>query len=671
MADGLQGAHVNGVAQDRDGSLWIATLTGLLHFDGFEFEVYDEASGDLPTSRITIVEIGPSGRLWVGTEQGHVLLYQDGSFRELGRVPYPGARVATMSEDRDGTLWVARYGDPARSDQSLLWQFRSGDPLEGGLVAREDLDSWWIGQDSAGTWGTIAHDGTVEPAPLPSRAIALSRDRDGEVWGYLPLGRMIRLRDGLTDPFGQASVSVTESESTLGSRVVQDGVELFDPVSHASLGLIPSRAGVWLRDRRGLIWVGEHHGSTLRALRGDGGEPVTTIDLGSMIRDVAEDREGNLWVSTMTKGLVRISEAPIRPLGPEDGVPLPSAVGLTPTGELFVVPAPTGPCFPLNVVHEAGTEIQEGMCGWALWTRSGVLWHLDADGVVVRPPGREQRLALEATWMVEDPARDGVVWLIGHRELYRAETQDTGEVAVTRTFPVVANRAIVADGSGGIWIGGRSGLWHLAGETLGHFDRDDGLPVDNVRAILPDGRGGLWLGTYGGGLVHFDGQRFATVEPFNGRVLRATVANLIRSRQRLRDRYAAEGAAEGAAAEIEGLRHAVADPADQAYLERLEHALAGSIHDENFTVDDLGRLVFQSRVSLYRHVKRLFGMSPSDLIRERRLVRARHLLEQREGSVSEVAYAVGFKSASHFSNSYVARFGVRPSADVGVPSSRS
>jgi AraC-like DNA-binding protein len=54
------------------------------------------------------------------------------------------------------------------------------------------------------------------------------------------------------------------------------------------------------------------------------------------------------------------------------------------------------------------------------------------------------------------------------------------------------------------------------------------------------------------------------------------------------------------------------------------------------------------------------------LIRERRLERARRLLEAKEGTVSEVAYAVGFKSASHFSNSYLERFGVRPSALAGA-----
>jgi signal transduction histidine kinase/DNA-binding response OmpR family regulator/ligand-binding sensor domain-containing protein len=511
VADGLPGAHVNGVAQDRDGSLWIATLTGLLHFDGFELEVFDEASGDLPTSRITYVEIGPSGRLWVGTEQGHVLGHRDGAFHQLGELPYAGGRVATMSEDARGTLWVARYGDPQRPDQPLLWQLPPDATFASGLVAREDLDPWWIGADPRGGWGVVRHDGSILPAPLKLRAVALSRDSVGDVWGFMPEGRMVRLRDGLSDPFGEASLAVTESRGTLGTRVDRELIELFDPVSKVSLGTLPlGTDALWLRDRRGLLWMTEHQGDTLFALRGDGGGPLATIPVDSIVREIVEDREGNLWVSTMTRGLQRISESAVHTLGPEDGVPLPSAVGLTPSGEIFVAPAPAGPCFPLTVIHDGGPRPMPGVCGWMLWDRVGAFWFLQQGEVVVRFADEEVRLRVDAHWIAEDPERDGVVWIVGPLELSRAEARG-GKVEITGTWPIVANRALAADGTGGVWIGGPSGLWHVVADRVEHYDRDDGLPVDNVRAILSDGRGGLWLGTYGGGLVHFDGQRFAMV----------------------------------------------------------------------------------------------------------------------------------------------------------------
>jgi transcriptional regulator GlxA family with amidase domain len=53
---------------------------------------------------------------------------------------------------------------------------------------------------------------------------------------------------------------------------------------------------------------------------------------------------------------------------------------------------------------------------------------------------------------------------------------------------------------------------------------------------------------------------------------------------------------------------------------------------------------------------------PSDLLRRMRLERAAQLVEAGEGSVSEIAYGVGFKSVAHFSNRFQEHFGVRPSA---------
>ena len=55
-------------------------------------------------------------------------------------------------------------------------------------------------------------------------------------------------------------------------------------------------------------------------------------------------------------------------------------------------------------------------------------------------------------------------------------------------------------------------------------------------------------------------------------------------------------------------------------------------------------------------------MTPSDLLRTARLDRAAALLAAHAGTVSEVAYAVGFKSVAHFSNAFLAHTGARPSA---------
>jgi transcriptional regulator GlxA family with amidase domain len=68
-----------------------------------------------------------------------------------------------------------------------------------------------------------------------------------------------------------------------------------------------------------------------------------------------------------------------------------------------------------------------------------------------------------------------------------------------------------------------------------------------------------------------------------------------------------------------------------------------------------------------RQLERLFhaqfGVGPSQFYSGLRLDRARQLLRQTALSVTEVAMACGYQSASHFSTRYSARFGCTPRAD--------
>ena len=104
---------------------------------------------------------------------------------------------------------------------------------------------------------------------------------------------------------------------------------------------------------------------------------------------------------------------------------------------------------------------------------------------------------------------------------------------------------------------------------------------------------------------------------------------------------------------------APAPPAGQ--LAQWQALVVGHLADEQFGRPELARLLAVSDRTLYRRLGELAGLTPSAWLRELRLDRARQLLEAgRFGSVAEVADAVGFGSAKHFSNVYAERFGRRP-----------
>jgi signal transduction histidine kinase/DNA-binding response OmpR family regulator len=157
-------------------------------------------------------------------------------------------------------------------------------------------------------------------------------------------------------------------------------------------------------------------------------------------------------------------------------------------------------------------------------------------------------------------------------------------------------------------------------------------------------------------------------KPFDVEELRTRVRNLIEVRERLEIRFS-NGAPPAHlpphAAPVE------ATSPDTLFLDQVRAAIEERMEHEDFTVEELARRVAHSRGHLHRRLKGLIGESPSDLIRRMRLERAASLLEARAGSVSRIAYVVGFKSVAHFSNRFADHFGVRPSRYKGAAASPS
>lgn len=71
-----------------------------------------------------------------------------------------------------------------------------------------------------------------------------------------------------------------------------------------------------------------------------------------------------------------------------------------------------------------------------------------------------------------------------------------------------------------------------------------------------------------------------------------------------------------------------------------------------------------SRASLHRHFLAITGFSPLQYHKQLRLQEARRLLLAGENGASDVAFAVGYESASQFSREYVRQFGAPPTRDI-------
>ncbi len=152
-------------------------------------------------------------------------------------------------------------------------------------------------------------------------------------------------------------------------------------------------------------------------------------------------------------------------------------------------------------------------------------------------------------------------------------------------------------------------------------------------------------------------------KPFDARELVARVDNLIAQRRRLRERFQ-QSAPDQNGAPLPALHPepVEANSADAEFLEAVRAAVEVGLGDEDFGVDALAEAVGRSRSSLHERLTALIGETPSALLRRMRLERGADLLREGAGTVSEVAYASGFRSVSHFSSSFGKHFGQTPTA---------
>ncbi|MCK1718494.1 AraC family transcriptional regulator [Bradyrhizobium sp. 141] len=101
-------------------------------------------------------------------------------------------------------------------------------------------------------------------------------------------------------------------------------------------------------------------------------------------------------------------------------------------------------------------------------------------------------------------------------------------------------------------------------------------------------------------------------------------------------------------------------------LVRIRRAIAWirDNHDQQLRIDALCEASGMSRASLHRHFSAITGLSPLQYQKQLRLQEARRLLLGGEYSASDVAFAVGYESASQFSREYLRQFGAPPARDI-------
>lgn len=146
--------------------------------------------------------------------------------------------------------------------------------------------------------------------------------------------------------------------------------------------------------------------------------------------------------------------------------------------------------------------------------------------------------------------------------------------------------------------------------------------------------------------------RFAILQPFKWEILTARIHNLLAQRRQQQNEFKQNAEAEA--------KDVTISPADEDFLNKALRFVEKNMDNSEYSVDELSDDMAMSRATLFRKMRSVIGMSPTDFIRNTRLKRAAQLITEGRLSVTEIAYSVGYSSPGHFTKSFKKEFGVLP-----------
>jgi signal transduction histidine kinase/ligand-binding sensor domain-containing protein len=460
VRDGFFKGAVWAIAQTPDGYIWLGTEFGVLRFDGVRAVPWQPPGNQsLPSTDILSLLVARDGTLWIGTAKG-LASWKDGRLVEQ-YAELAGQFVFRLLEDDEGMVWASAWA----LSNGWLCEIGNGSVQckgrDGALgpnapdLYEDSKHNFWAGVQN-GLWRLKPGSPKFYSVPgEPDGIHGLAEDDDGALLIGTHSG-IRRFVDGKTEPY-RLSGTVQQFQTTK-----------------------------LLRDRDGGLWIGTSDRGVIHAHQrtADVFGPSTGLS-GIGVATLFEDREGDIWVSTIN-GLDRFRNLAVATLTLKGG--------LSNTGVASVLAATDGSVW---IATYAGLNRWKNGQISAFGGRDGKLNRLAPNSLFQDSHGR--------IWVSTPGA-------FGHLENDRF-------IAVNG-IPGGSVHGIAEDHAGNLWTANQEhGLFRLSPRNeVQQIPWTSLGQKDNAVAIAADPlRGGLWVGFYQGGVVYFsDGQVRAAYKAANG-----------------------------------------------------------------------------------------------------------------------------------------------------------
>lgn len=528
--NGLPSNTVISIAQTSDGYLWIATVSGLVRFDGQRFTPVDFLGEFTDADEKSIVPnallVDSQGMLWIGSvgaltsydhRTGEFNTYREGMSKD---------KVRIIKEDMRGNLWISLF-------TSYLNRFNNGEfkifDASNGLTGKK-INS--IIENAGGNLllgsrenGIFEYRGeTFAPYPVEglenTQIIAMHEDRSGTLWigtnsGLFRVnGKEIKTytaADGLSNDYISFFLEDSDRNFWIGTtkglnRMKQqpDGTITFE-------SLLPSIAVMYLfEDSEKNLWVGAYESGLIRLKNGkfSAYEPFKSVAALKEARplSILEDSNNIIWLGTLGGRLLRCRG---NDLIDTIEIPAVSGTGITAierdtNGNLWIGTIGKGIFYGKSNSYRQFTTkegLADNLVTSLFFDSQGGLWIGTFDGVSIYSAKTGTFKTVKAVDgllgkrifnVYEDREKNilvasdkGVTVLTGGKFSKEAMTHYLQDVPVT---------CIHEDSTGVFWMATNgAGLKRLKNGKVTSFTTVDGLTTNFIAQFFEDPHGTLWL----------------------------------------------------------------------------------------------------------------------------------------------------------------------------------
>lgn len=346
---------------DSDGTRWIGTADGLYRVEGNRIKAYNTKNG-LPSNQITALYEGHDRTLWVGTDAG-LSTIAAGVVAPLPANEALGSEtILSIVQDREDNIWIGTASSGLnilRPQRFVDYTTRNGLPDDQVRCIFQDRQGVvWIGTNAGlaryrrGSFSIL----TTRDGLASDVILALSEAPDDALLVGTPDGlnriradsiSLLTSADGLPDDFVRSILAGRDGRLWIGTRhglaCLQDGrIATYSRANGLGSDLIGTMltdgdGGLWIstldglthlqngvprnfttkdglasnvitalyRDEKGVLWIGAQDGGLAAFMQNRFVRFPSTLNLPNTIYGIAEDLDGDLWLSSNT-GIYRV-----------------------------------------------------------------------------------------------------------------------------------------------------------------------------------------------------------------------------------------------------------------------------------------------------------------------------------------------------------------------------